>query len=196
MDFKKIHFIGYFTFFMLLYFFCIPQESTNNAYLVSLVGRQWKDNTKIFHQPNGPFAFMVFDDQYPVGGVIYYDLMGSPIDEGWKINERFWQEKEWASDITSFVWHPNGKYLYISTANVYGVAGFFNLDLRKRIYSKLVSQEELIKESPFKYPTISVVIADFDPRTLKATLSIEFEGSLSSDSNATRKVIKKVVHLE
>ena len=88
-----------------------------------------------FHiQPSGPFAVITFCED-ALGshiGIIYYDSMTIPIDGDWKLSDRFWQEEDWANDVTTFVWGPNGKYLFVSTAAVYGSGSVFQLDLRSR----------------------------------------------------------------
>jgi hypothetical protein len=114
-------------------------ESTNSDLLIDIQ----KTESRLIKQPNGPFAVMLFDE-YAQGkhiGIIYYDQMGSPMDGKWWISERFWQSREWGSDVTSICWSPNGKYLYVGTSRVYGDGGVFRLDLRQktadRIYPKI-----------------------------------------------------------
>ncbi len=85
---------------------------------------------------NGPFAVMVFCDDAAGThiGVICY-AAGSRCEEGpWTLDGRFWQEGAWADDVTAFAWDPNGKCLYVSTAEVYGAGDVFVLNLPTRTY--------------------------------------------------------------
>ena len=46
--------------------------------------------------------------------------------------EQVLQQQEWAADVTSFAWGPDGDTLFVATSQVYGSAGIFMLQLRER----------------------------------------------------------------
>lgn len=50
----------------------------------------------------------------------------------WKINDRFWQDETWASDVNDILWGLSGEYLYVATSNIYGDGKLFQLGLRER----------------------------------------------------------------
>lgn len=126
--------------FFLLYFFTLPAYAESSFLVSSQQLRDLKERQGvIFKQPNGPFAAMLFNE-FAQGihiGIIYYQQMGDPVDGNWWISNRFWQEKPWNADITSFAWDESGKYLYIGTSEVYGDGGLFKLDLYKKTFVKL-----------------------------------------------------------
>jgi hypothetical protein len=106
-------------------------QPAQRDYVVTLGDRGGQE---LFKQPGGRYAVMVFYE-HALGnycGVIYYDNMGLPEDGNWRLEDRFWQDRTWASDVTGFCWSPSGRYLYISTAEVYGDGGLFRLDLLHR----------------------------------------------------------------
>jgi hypothetical protein len=63
----------------------------------------------------------------------------------WQTYDRFWQEKAWATDITSFAWSLDLKYLYVATDSIYGSGGIYRLDLTKRKAIDLRPKESSIK---------------------------------------------------
>lgn len=96
------------------------------------------------HQPEGgDFAVFVFCDD-ALGtqlGIIYTRPGVRPAepDSDWNNGNRFWQQGEWVYDALDILWPPSGDYLYVTTAGVYGHNGFYELDLRKRTATKLLS---------------------------------------------------------
>jgi hypothetical protein len=56
----------------------------------------------------------------------------------WDTNDRFWQEKEWATDVENFAWSPSFRYIYAATSGIYGDGGFFKLDLKDRVFERLL----------------------------------------------------------
>ena len=97
----------------------------------------------IHHQPNGPFAIVLFceDALGTYLSVIYIDPIGAsriPLTEiyRWNFNDRYWHEPVWGSDVTGFLWSKDGKKLLVSTHKVYGSGGLFELDLMQRISSQ------------------------------------------------------------
>jgi hypothetical protein len=101
------------------------------------------------HQPNGPFAVIVFceDALGTYIAVICYDpgiceRSETPDRkirfEGWSLASRIWQEKSWASDITSLAWSPDGKRLYLSTSEIYGTGAIYVLNLEQHTFRQLL----------------------------------------------------------
>ena len=117
-------------------------ETSNDKLLVSTDYYQFKPDQKVprlIKQPNGPFAVMVFEE-YALGvhiGVIYFEQMGNPLDGKWWISERFWDDRNWGSDITSLYWSPDSKFLFIGTSQNYGDGGLFRLNLIEKKYTKI-----------------------------------------------------------
>lgn len=84
---------------------------------------------------NSPFSVYVFDAD-AIGeyiGVILTGVEGLVVeglpDCKWGGPSLFWQDPLWASDVTGIAWSPSGWYLYVSTSEIYGDGGLFELDL-------------------------------------------------------------------
>ena len=104
----------------------------------------------LYQQPNGgPFSVFLFcDDAGGVNiGVINTSGGAGPgrIELGptkewskWRVNDRFWQEPAWATDITSFAWSPDLKSLYVGTSEIYGTGALYKLDLVARKFAILI----------------------------------------------------------
>src|SRR5438876_3349972 len=91
--------------------------------------------------PTGPFAVWVFCDD-ALGtqiGVVYARNMGAPNDGAWGLNNRFWQEGAWTSEVQTFAWSTDGTSLFVSTGAVYGSSGLFQLDLHNRKARELIT---------------------------------------------------------
>lgn len=100
-------------------------------------------------QPDGgPFSLFVFCDE-ALGsniGVILTEPGAGPgsIERHgqkiwtWVPSRRFWQEPTWAADVTSFVWSPSRKFVYVATSGVYGDGGVFQLDLEHRRVTRII----------------------------------------------------------
>lgn len=112
----------------------------------------------IHHQPNGPFAIMLFceDAVGSYAAVVCYDTGkcekstypdGSIRFEGWNLNNRVWQDKLWGSDITSFAWSTNEKKLYIATSSIYGSGGIYELELEKRTAKQMLPNRKHVTPS-------------------------------------------------
>ncbi len=102
----------------------------------------------LHHQPNGPFAVLVFCED-ALGdhiGVVYEDRMGAPESERygprWRLADRLWQEERWASDVTSYAWSPDANHLFVATSNIYGSGAVFDLDLRDRSVTQVSPREQ------------------------------------------------------
>jgi len=96
--------------------------------------------TGLHRQPNGPFAVVLFceDALGTYLAVVYLDPIGAPLTENgkWDLNNRYWHEPIWGSDVTGFQWSKDGTKLLVSTQGVYGAGGFFELDLRGRTFTQ------------------------------------------------------------
>jgi hypothetical protein len=141
-------------------------DSSNLAYLPDM-----EQESRIIHQPNGPFAIMVFDEaaQGKHIGVIYYDQMSVPMIGKWWIAERFWQDRLWGSDVKSIGWSPLGDYLYVATASVYGNGGVFKLDLKKKTSVKIFPDEGVGKDD-----ILHTKIVEIDSKNNYLTIEVTF----------------------
>jgi hypothetical protein len=130
------------------------QSGESNYVFTAPCGPNGPTKTIIVKQPNGPFAAIVFPED-ALGnylGIIYYDSMNLPENNKWSLENRFWQGKPWASDITSIAWGPSGKFLYVATDEIYGDGGLFQLDLYAKTYQKIFPTEEVLKKLNIKMP--------------------------------------------
>jgi len=65
-------------------------------------------------------------------GVMRKAHLGAPIDDGWTLTTRFWQEDTWSTDVLSIAWVDGGKSLLVSNSYIYGEGELFLLDLEAR----------------------------------------------------------------
>src|SRR5882724_1364309 len=92
----------------------------------------------LHRQPAGPFAVFLFceDALGTYLGVLYSDPIGAPVAapfvNAWTLENRYWQDPVWSADVTGFVWNSKGSRLYVSTSEIYGSGGIFELDLPSR----------------------------------------------------------------
>lgn len=90
--------------------------------------------TGTHRQPDGPFAVILFceDALGSYLSVLHLDPIGAPFVDRWSLNDRYWHEPVWGSDVTGFKWDKDRKRLFVSTQGIYGAGGFFELDLQAR----------------------------------------------------------------
>ncbi len=119
-------------------------------------------------QPNGPFAVIVFCEG-ALGNYIalyYKEIMRNPLSPKypkWMLGNRVWEDSEWGSDVTGFVWGSAGDNLYVATSNIYGEGGLFDVDLKSRKASKMYP---LSGKDNLGY-TIEIVDLDRESKTIE-----------------------------
>lgn len=123
--------------------------------------------------PNGEFAVWIFCDdaqatQIGVVATMYRDLEIHHSPNTWAYTKRFWQENEWARDVTSFAWDSQGRYLYVATSNIYGRVGVYQLDLWKRSYLKFYPEN---KSNEY---LISIALNSLDKNSIEAKARFYF----------------------
>jgi hypothetical protein len=70
-------------------------------------------------------------------------LTGDSAWDKWYTNDRFWQDKRWATDVVNFLWSPSLRYLYVATSGIYGDGGLFKLDLKERSSVRLLPDQSV-----------------------------------------------------
>jgi hypothetical protein len=105
---------------------------------------------RLYQQPvGGPFSVFLFCDDALGSNIGVINTSGGAgpgrIELGptrewskWNVNDRFWQQSEWATDVTSFAWSLDLKSLYVATSEIYGTGAVYKLDLVSRTFSTLV----------------------------------------------------------
>lgn len=123
--------------------------------IVASPGVNWLSPQKcisgLHSQPaGGPFAVYVFCDGAlginiavinisPGAGPGTIKLEGPKKEWGhWYVNDRLWQEAEWATDVNSFVWSADLRLLYVATSGIYGSGAVYRLDLVARTTTKIL----------------------------------------------------------
>jgi hypothetical protein len=129
---------------------------TPNKQVVRLVGTACRQG--VHRQPNGPFAVIAFCEdalgsyvavvcykpgacekaEYPDGTIRF---------AGWSYQSRTWQQDPWTSDVTALAWSPDGKYLYVSTSEIYGSGALYLLNLEERTFRQLLPTGETVSDN-------------------------------------------------
>ncbi len=113
-----------------------PGQATGAAQLQRVVQTYPKVcHPGLYGQPNGgAFAVLVFcDDAAGTHIGVVCRSPGERCDSApWSLDDRFWQQSAWASDVTGFAWDPTGACLYVSTSEVYGSGELYILKLASR----------------------------------------------------------------
>lgn len=121
--------------------------AASNKEVIRLVGKACRQG--IHHQPHGPFAVIAFCED-ALGAYIAVACYNPGVCEkseypdkttrfdGWSFQSRIWQQDPWTSDVTAFAWSPDGKYLYVSTSEIYGSGALYALNLEKRTFRQLL----------------------------------------------------------
>jgi len=97
----------------------------------SITARACVDGTH--KQPNGVFAIYVFcDDALGTNVSIFLKKLGAPLSGKYALGKRFWQDKEWSNDVTSYVWLKDKRYLLLATSGIYGSGSLYLLNLEEQ----------------------------------------------------------------
>jgi len=118
----------------------------------------------------GPFSVFIFcDDGGGTNIGIIHNQKGA---HHWKLHDRFWQEKEWAADITSFMWAFKSTYAYVATEAIYGNGGIFGLNLESRTYEEIILKGlGKIDRTNFEHST-EIESYDIDNRIMKVVMHL------------------------
>ena len=153
----------------------------------------------LHHKPaGGPFSVFVFCDDAAGSniGVINTEGAAGPgkIElpppktwDKWSPGDRFWQQPQWASDVTSFAWSPDLKSLYVGTSYVYGSGELYKLDLVKRTFSKITPGARSARKSDSDY---SVEITGIDPQGGGVSVNVYASDRKSEGRAVTRHVVR------
>lgn len=150
-------------------------KSLSQALVISVRGRDCHHG--LHHQPNGPFAVIVFceDAAGTFVALVCYDANGCEKGvlpdgttrfEGWENDNRVWQENPWTSDVDSIAWSPDGKSLFIATSEIYGSGGLYQLDLEARKFSQLLPANKKVSLDATG-PGYTIVSVSKDGRELR-----------------------------
>jgi len=162
-----------------------PSHAKNQSQnlLLSVRGRDCHHG--LHHQPNGPFAVLVFCED-AIGtyiALVCYDADGCEKAEypdgvtrfeGWENADRVWQENPWTSDVDSIAWSPDGKSLFVATSEIYGAGGLYQLNLEARKSVQLLPANKKVSLDATG-PGYSIVSISGDGRDLSYRLG-EQEG--------------------
>jgi hypothetical protein len=148
----------------------------------------------LHHQPpGGPFSVFLFCDDAggsnigvistePGAGPGKIDLGESKEWKNWDVSNRFWQDPKWATDVTSFAWSPDLRFLYVATGEVYGTGSLYRLDLVARTSKKLVPDPATQKRIPKDASTETQINSiDAVTGTVRADLSFYNPNSKSTE---------------
>lgn len=169
-----------------------PAVALGDEYLVKAFGNNCVHG--LHNQPaGGPFSVFLFCDDAlgsnigviataPGAGPGTIELDAQKTWNHWDVNQRFWQDPQWATDITSFAWSSDLKSLYVATGEVYGTGSLYRLNLVTRTVETLLPDAAMRKRIRDGYSTGAEIKAiDLRARTLKVEVSY-----FSPDSERTR----------
>jgi len=94
--------------------------------------------------PHSPFAVALFCEN-AIGtylSVVHLGPIGASASKNgrWTLENRYWYDSLWSSDITGFRWSKDGMQLTVSTSPIYGSGGYFELDLKTRTAKQLLPE--------------------------------------------------------
>lgn len=136
----------------------------------------------LYQQPaGGPFSVFLFCDDALGSNIGVVNTSGGAGPgkiqlpqpktwDKWEVNDRFWQQADWATDVTSFAWSPDLKFLYVGTSEVYGTGALYKLDLVKRTYKKLLPDTRTLLDQNHSYTT---EIKSLDKKTGELVVQLE-----------------------
>jgi hypothetical protein len=169
----------------------VASQSSANETISELFWSTYEDTCQqgLHHQPNGPFAILIFCE-HALGdyvGVVYYENLGAPISlrygPKWTIENRFWQEPMWASDVSSFAWSPKGTKLFVATERIYGSGGLFELDLKSKTTKQIMPDDKTVT---INSPGPGYVITGVDFKTNDLHFKV-YSSDLEEKGSSTQK---------
>ena len=152
---------------------------------------------RLYQQPNGgPFSVFLFCDDAAGSNIGVINTSGGagpgrielgPTKEWskWNVNDRFWQDRAWATDVTSFAWSPDLRSLYVATSKIYGTGAVYKLDLVSRTFSVLIPD----CRGTSKYGC-STEITEVDQKSGIVSINIEFFNETSQKTEVRRVKVK------
>lgn len=111
-------------------------------------------------------------------GIVYSDRIGQAGDKGWEIEKRFWQDKTWSSDVTSFLLDPEFGRIFIATSSIYGTGDIYEINL----YQKKAKKIEILERSKVNGNLISSKIVNYDPVMKTLNVEVKTERGLTKSS--------------
>ena len=174
-------------------FIVTSSAAAEDSYLVTAYPKVCKQGQ--YQQPaGGPFSVFLFCDDALGSNIGVVNTAGGagpgtiPLPQPktwdkWNVNDRFWQQPAWATDVTSFAWSPDLRFLYVATSEVYGTGFLYKLDLVKRTYVQVLPDSRTpvdqkygftteIKKLDIKTGELTVEIETFHESTKKTAVSI------------------------
>ena len=115
---------------------------TNPGEIVNEFGKPGE--TLFFPDPTRRCGVMVFCDDAlgtTIGVVMTALWESDDFEQGWRQDRRFWQEKEWSLNVTSFGWSRDGRYLFVATCDIYRTGKVYQLDMQRRRWAVLFPRE-------------------------------------------------------
>lgn len=111
-------------------------------------------------------------------GIVYSDRMGQAGDKAWEVEKRFWQDKTWSSDVTSFLLDPEFGRVFIATSSIFGTGDIYEINLYQKEGKKL----EIVNKSKKKGNLISSKIVEYDPVMKTLNVEVKTERGLTKSS--------------
>ncbi len=127
-------------------------------------------------QPNGPYAVYVFcDDALATNIAIFFDKLRDPIRGKYSLHERFWQDFEWGSDVSSFAWLKDREHIIVATSRIYGTGKVFKLELETQAQEVVyypgedICLTEIVK---VEFKKLTLKITDCDMKSSEIQIAI------------------------
>ena len=89
-------------------------------------------------------------------GLIYTGQWSFSGTKDWPIGDRFWYQSTWGDDVTSYHYHDESDSLFVATSGIYGSAGIYQLDIKKRSYEKVFLEPELSEDIEGRFELLGV----------------------------------------
>ena len=90
----------------------------------------------------------------------YIGEMNKPKHGAWSLKKRYWSDKKWSTDVDSYIWGADGKFLYIATRGTEGDPAVYKLDVINQKY-------KVIAQPSFRKGNISFIILSADLKSKK-----------------------------